>query len=286
MVRTFFIIFMVMEKRIEILKQLHEQMLNQEMGHGTGVYLQAYDIARDQFILKLIVPVTAVDVDMFQNAMAAYYETVKDYVENETYRLQSIIFTGGLKDVDYGLDILDPQLNLMPAYVRHAFVLPEQFIRIPDQISKDVYVLNEAVTHHLKNFISAVGPQAAVLKRAQLHVRKLSHGRFEVEMHQGEFKMVHFTLPPDSTVSIEVSPRDSYKLVPALKTDNMQVKLWLDDQDAESFLALDVDGRQRFVSAIIHKFVELFKKYGIKVDHSDSTEIYNNTIIKDLVKRG
>ena len=274
MVRTFFIIFMFMEKGMNLIHQLHQEMVGSQLGDDTNVFVRDYQLVGITYVLYLEVPYAWVGEHMFQEAMAAYYSIMAPHADQEEYRIASIIFTGGLKDTHQGVNILDAHLNLMPAYVRHNFTLPHSISDVKDFVESDAFKLNAATVAQLKKFFAAVVPQQAVLKKSELMLKLLKRNKFTTKSRiSDDMITINYTLPEDSMIHIEVDPNNHYRLHPVLKFDPTRVLFTVADQDRESFLAMEEKDTQGFLSDVIHRFVALVNKYGFKVSHDQVDQL-------------
>ena len=112
--RTFFVIFISMD--LEILENLHEELKGRELGDGTHVLLRHSLLQTDAnngtyYTLWFLCKEPIVKEDTFQNAMIAYYNIMKDYAGDIKVCVNSIVFTGGLKDATDGINILNTTMH-------------------------------------------------------------------------------------------------------------------------------------------------------------------------------
>ena len=283
MVRTFFIIFMVMENRREVIQQIHQELKGRELGQGTGVLLYDFSVEESKktlpvtgpppqlFVLRLLVKNPEVNEQMIHNAMAAYYEVVKDAAAVDSFRIESIMFSGGMEGLSYGgVNILEPQLNLMPAYIRHSYVLPSFILTIPEKLDNSTYWLNEAAVEGLSKFFSAAGAQTAMINKAELRLKQLRRGSIKVKSTVSEDMItIHYVLPEDAHLEFNFDVHRHYKIKPELKFDGTKVLLTVSDQNRDSFLAMEGDKLGGFQGDVVNSLASLITKYGLEVTHED-----------------
>lgn len=279
--------------RREVIQQLHNKLKGHELGQGTGVRLYDFSVEESKdkhpvdgpppqlFVLQLVVTEPNVTEETIQDAMAAYYDIMKDSCLLDTVKISSIMFTGGMQGMSYGgINILDPSLNLMPAYIRHYYVLPTPILSIPSKISNSIYTLNTAAVDHLKKFFKAADVQTAVITRAELRMKQFMKGTIKHNSTAGdEIITVHYSLPEDTHLEYKFDANNHYKITPTLVFDGNQIKFSIPDQERETFLAKNYSNMDELITLfgrqVYHALYKLMKKYGLETRYTTDVNSEN-----------
>ena len=137
------------------------------------------------------------------------------------------------------------------------------------------YKINDEAIKSLKSFFHAADMQQGVIGRAAIRLKQLRRGRLQVKWSREseDAATVEYEYPEDKQMEATVDAGNHYKIKPTVKFELSDLQFHLpDDQERESFLAMDENAQRHFRHSVFNEFEKTLNKYNISVEHSQWTD--------------
>ena len=224
--KTFFIIFMYMEPNLNNIQNIAHQLNGLEVNnirvHDVSVFQG--DLEEDSHRIVLSVYDGNTDgwtINQTDQLFQAVYDKVVSITGDPQFDVKFTIakyeITAGLNGVQ--VNMLDARTNLLPAYIRHHFILPIPLKEIPQLINIDYFVLPEESVGMIQDIIRSFNSQKNVPQRYENLLRLLKRGTINIKMDvdnhplRGEPMRARYSLPENSKMVFGVDKVNHYKIV-------------------------------------------------------------------------
>ena len=195
-----------------------------------------------------------------------------------SFRITEYRITAGISGVD--VNILNPMLNVMPAFVRHQFVLPVYIKDFPGRIGANYFVIPHSVPVQVKRIVDALLSQSNVPQRYEKMFHMIKRGVLMVKLPDLMLESdvpfrIRYELPAGSGIRsiVDVSQRFKLKAVLDIAEGPINISVLDDEEFYNSVRSIKTEGpiNHEVITGIYRAIERMCNVHKIKIGEPSHT---------------